>query len=1137
MVEGAVLVETPKTTLYRQVERGVTFQTKSQAAVAFSGEDPEGKPKTVVLNVNLASSDIPALIKPHYISIVPPPAACWVVVTDYYGEDQKFLVNDPQGENSGGLPSVLWAPVNTSDVAQTFFSPTDDSPRISQSEATEWHQRLLDPCPERLEGTLREMGVSAPSLSTLRQISSNCDLCQRKNAVVRKAPRSTSRRNPQNEFNHKVVWDLGHIHEVGYKGEHFISVLVEEATLWWDLFPLRKKSDAPDHLLKWIYEAGAPKGLSSDNAGELKGQRVRIICEKQDIHLITTPPYDSEAQGVVERQIRDLRGLLRAALARLSQQLTLRQQRPLPFSIWPALLPGIADLHNKTWSRVLGKSPWVARYGFAPSFSLVLGDRVIMRRPAEAKGPKTLALPGIDALFLSELNSSTALVYAERERTVIRVHPSKIRLAKTDSTAVSPTPVPGLVAHPPAPVSSSIRVTTVTEEEEDKPPAQPLLPYDAAIPPPPASPDLPPPPSVAPPSAGPFRPAASVTRMVTRSYDPNTSLPRFDPPAGDLRPSLLAYTSEVDGHRSLTPAIDLGLTAQPSRGTHWVSWLQPIGDNQWTQAHLGTVRNEDIDQRFEVRDAGAFCTLPESALTRLAEVQSSEQADALLSAVDVPSDSATFATAILREFVSNLQHDVLGPEVAPTKKGMKMAWLLTMKQGEKDQLPTPKARWYCKGFMDDSPGETYAGTPDADVYRLFLIYTLSRGWGVQHIDAETAFLQAPISPDVNAVVILDDKLPTLPAVSPFPSIDSAAWKELRAKAATLRPGQYRQLRRALYGDRRAPFLWGLKLRQELSALGYVEVAESLFLRYVPRTPDPVAIVMAHVDDMAAGGEEVGREVAAIRERIRCKPPVSLIVGQQQVFLGTSVRKTSEGIELSNDHYVTRPTDVRPQTVRAIDLEAPREDEVDLTLEKEYRSLNGQLGWVVKTRPDQAVYFSMLSKHCSKPSQKLLKTLKRVLLAIADTPCCLRFAPIVGRPRVVGYSDAAFKIRELRSRAGSKVFLRGEGDDVMDIRSNIVMWLTREIKILHDSSTSGELLALKGLVKAIPSVINTVKAVWGVEPSIVLFIDNHPLRDQVKSGKCKQEPSMQQHLDYVIQEVARLGAELKWIPRESKLQTA
>eukprot|EP00918_Siedleckia_nematoides_P100567 GHVU01219800.1.p2 GENE.GHVU01219800.1~~GHVU01219800.1.p2 ORF type:complete len:477 (-),score=57.74 GHVU01219800.1:438-1868(-) len=468
---------------------------------------------------------------------------------------------------------------------------------------------------------------------------------------------------------------------------------------------------------------------------------------------------------------------------------------------------------------------------------------------------------------------------------------------------------------------------------------------------------------------------------------------------------------------------------------------------------------------------------------------------------------------------------------------MQMAWLTTLKQGAPGEPPQPKARWICRGYMDMSRHETYAGTPDAAVYRLFIIYTLARNWRVQHVDAETAFLQAPISGDVEAVVIIDKNLPQLPPTSPFPAIDSATWQSLRDKASTLRPGQYRQLRRALYGDRRSAFFWGIKLRHDLEALGYQEVAESLFVRTPPDASVPSSIVLCHVDDLAVGGDDVDRETAAIKSRISCKAPAELSEGTSLVFLGTSVTRKKEGVYLSNDHYITNTPDVNKQAVRAKDLVAPREEEVVAELMKEYRSLNGQLGWVVKTRPDQAIYFSLLSKWCHKPTHKLLTLLKCVLLGIKNTPCPLMLVGIVGRPSLLGFSDAAFKLNDLKSRGGTKIFLSDEQDVVMKPTSNLVTWSTREIKILHDSSTSGELLGLKMLVKQIWFVKDTVKAIWGVQPKIRLFVDNQPLVNQIRSGKCKEEPAMQQHLDYVIQEIARLEADLKWIPRDEQVADA
>eukprot|EP00918_Siedleckia_nematoides_P040749 GHVU01088461.1.p1 GENE.GHVU01088461.1~~GHVU01088461.1.p1 ORF type:complete len:707 (-),score=82.66 GHVU01088461.1:1462-3483(-) len=619
-------------------------------------------------------------------------------------------------------------------------------------------------------------------------------------------------------------------------------------------------------------------------------------------------------------------------------------------------------------------------------------------------------------------------------------------------------------------------------------------------------------------------------RPATRSFDPNVRLPRFVGDPGEVRRGVLAE-NHASGRCVLTPAYDLG--PAHGRGTTWVSWLRPIGENQWVTDNLGAIGEARIKERFDIETIDDIGVLPAAQLQRLQpspstpgpEEAAQHESSALLA--KSTEDLSLYKEAILREYVSLLQHDVIGDEVPHSPRAMRMGWKLTMKSGLGDRPAFPKARWFCKGFMDRTPAETYAGTPDAEAQRIFLVYVLSRKWKARFLDAETAFLQAPILGDAAPIIILDKSLPSLPAESPFPDIDAGEWATLLSKAATLQPGQYRKLNKALYGDRRSPLFWALKLRSELKALGYEEIAESLFVRTVNGVT--TCIVLCHVDDFSIGGDDVESEVAAIRKRIKCKQETQeLKLGVPVDFLGSKLTKTAEGIEISNDHYLDNLRGEKPsRVVKTADLTPPEPEEVDLALSAEYRSLCGRLGWAVRTRPDQSVYFSLLSKNSSAPSPRHLKALTNVLLALKSTKCPLVLSEVGGAPILVCYSDAGFKLNNLKSRAGFKIYIC---DNVSDARRSLVSWCTKEISQLHDSSTSGELFALKMLVKHVWSVRALVSKLWGREPEVFLFVDNQPLIDQITCGRCKQEPSMQQHLDYVIQEINRLHATHRWCPR-------
>eukprot|EP00918_Siedleckia_nematoides_P039127 GHVU01085164.1.p1 GENE.GHVU01085164.1~~GHVU01085164.1.p1 ORF type:complete len:592 (-),score=78.88 GHVU01085164.1:355-2052(-) len=159
------------------------------------------------------------------------------------------------------------------------------------------HRRLLDPCPKRLQATLAEQGVKITTAEA-EGASKDCETCQLKNATNKSVPRSASRHQEPSEFGANVAWDLGHIGERGFNGEHFFSLLVESGTLWWDVKALKRKSEAPDHLTKWIATNGAPKHLLSEKGGE--GEAPTVVLSRLP-DLPETCPFPDIPKDEYER--------------------------------------------------------------------------------------------------------------------------------------------------------------------------------------------------------------------------------------------------------------------------------------------------------------------------------------------------------------------------------------------------------------------------------------------------------------------------------------------------------------------------------------------------------------------------------------------------------------------------------------------------------------------------------------------------------------------------------------------------------------------------------------------------------------------------------------------------------------------
>eukprot|EP00918_Siedleckia_nematoides_P022012 GHVU01047374.1.p1 GENE.GHVU01047374.1~~GHVU01047374.1.p1 ORF type:complete len:657 (-),score=73.78 GHVU01047374.1:659-2629(-) len=287
-VEGCILRERPKVTKYWLAKRGLSFEASHEAAVLVEVTGADGGQRDVVLKLNIsADSDVPALIKPHHLRVESQATQSWATLRDYYGALVKVRIDDPMGTATGSIPSFRWKPKAVDRAAGRclFTHPLRAIPSLTQEVVHDWHVRLLHPGALRLRGTLREQGFEV-SDDLCRTVTAACTTCHQKNAVTRTPPPSSTRRSPEQPFNHQVVWDLGHISEPGYGGEHTFSLLVDEATLTWRAKALKAKSSAPAHLLEWIHEEGSMNALQSDNAGELKSTQVQLICRESNVLMV-----------------------------------------------------------------------------------------------------------------------------------------------------------------------------------------------------------------------------------------------------------------------------------------------------------------------------------------------------------------------------------------------------------------------------------------------------------------------------------------------------------------------------------------------------------------------------------------------------------------------------------------------------------------------------------------------------------------------------------------------------------------------------------------------------------------------------------------------------------------------------------
>uniref|UniRef100_A0A0G4FBA0 Reverse transcriptase RNase H-like domain-containing protein n=1 Tax=Chromera velia CCMP2878 TaxID=1169474 RepID=A0A0G4FBA0_9ALVE len=138
------------------------------------------------------------------------------------------------------------------------------------------------------------------------------------------------------------------------------------------------------------------------------------------------------------------------------------------------------------------------------------------------------------------------------------------------------------------------------------------------------------------------------------------------------------------------------------------------------------------------------------------------------------------------------------------------------------------------------------------------------------------------------------------------------------------------------------------------------------------------------------------------------------------------------------------------------------------------------------------------------------------------------------PVVHAYFDAAFKFATYAARLGyvvrilHSIELRG---DLRSLLENWITWATKKAGRKVGSSTAGEVFAFEFLLKKLFGIVTLVKAMWGLKKvHVIIYTDSGPLHDQFQSGKAQTDATIQGVLEWYIQEMRVLGADLQWIAR-------
>lgn len=290
-------------------------------------------------------------------------------------------------------------------------------------------------------------------------------------------------------------------------------------------------------------------------------------------------------------------------------------------------------------------------------------------------------------------------------------------------------------------------------------------------------------------------------------------------------------------------------------------------------------------------------------------------------------------------------------------------------------------------------------------------------------------------------------------------------------------------------------MWYAKLNSCLENLGFIR-CPSEHAVYTRRNKDDILIISVYVDDILVTGTSVA-SIEAIKKQMGSVFEMSDL-GQLAYYLRIEVKQREGVIELKQTGYDKKLlvqaglADCNPTKYPMDPGEQLTKDEngkkVDNT---KYRSLVGELRYLVHTRPDIAFAVGMVSRYIENPTLMHLNSVKRILRYVKGMlGLGLIYSKWSGNNVLTGFSDSnlAGHIEDRRSTGGMTLYLN----------ESLVTWVSQK-KSVALSSCEAEFMAATAAACQSIWFRNVIQQVTGeaIGP-VTLYIDNKSSIDLTKN---------------------------------------
>lgn len=344
-----------------------------------------------------------------------------------------------------------------------------------------------------------------------------------------------------------------------------------------------------------------------------------------------------------------------------------------------------------------------------------------------------------------------------------------------------------------------------------------------------------------------------------------------------------------------------------------------------------------------------------------------------------------------------------------------------------------KARLVARGFQQNAGVDyfqTFSPVIKPLTLRIIFSLTATKGWNIQQIDINNAFLNGLLKE-------------TVYIHQPEGFVDQS------------KPHHVCRLVKALYGLKQAPKAWYDTLSSFLVQSGFVHSSSDHCL-FHKISKGKMLLILVYVDDILVTGDDnaaISHIIATLNQKFSLKH-----LGEVNYFLGIEASVFSHDIMLSQSKYVkellqrTNLTNYKScPTPSCPSIKLSQNDSSSFDQPSLYRSIVGALQYLTLTRPDIAFSVNKLSQFLAHPTTNHWGACKRVLRYLKGTLYSgLHFIP-VSNFQLQGFADADFasSLDDRRSTTGYCIMLG----------RNLLSWSSKKQSVVARSSTEAEYRSL------------------------------------------------------------------------------